>query len=268
MGGLWTGYAGRVSDLSVAILTDVHGNGLAVQAVADDIRRHAPDLVVNLGDQVWGQARPELALEVQLALGGVQVRGNNDERLRLPPGDSRLSPAHAALQTWLCQRLPASELERLAQLPTDALVADSEVLATHGAPGSPWDSLLWAWTAGGAEFWPRPDAEIEARLADVPWTPVVVVGHSHREQVREWGGRLLVGAGPVAHQTDGDLRACWTLLRRRRGVWQAEMRRVTYDWHAAARAVRVSGGPDPSEAALHDRPRTVLGRPESLGRGP
>ena len=80
---------------------------------------------------------------------------------------------------------------------------------------------------------------------------VVLVGHTHSERVVHLDGRLLVNVGPVAWQNDGDPRARWALLRRRTGRWSVEMRRVEYDWHAAAQAVRANEPVYPAEADAH-----------------
>lgn len=232
-----------LSDLRIAVLTDTHGNAFALKAVIQDLRRHAPDVIVNLGDQVWRQADPARALADQRALGAVEVRGkvevrgNNDERLVTPAHE--LHPPHAHLQAWLAERLPRSELERIATLPTTASLADGAVLAAHGTPTTPWDSLLLGWD--GTRYVRRPAHEIRERLIVPESTEVVLVGHMHREDVRVIDGRLLVSVGPVSSQGDGDPRARWALLRRHEGRWQVEARRVTYDWDAAARWEREHG---------------------------
>lgn len=219
-----------MSDISIAVLTDVHGNAFAVEAVAKDIHAQQPDLILNLGDQIWGQADPVRALDIQRSLGATEVRGNNDERLTSDP--ALLSPNYAALQKWLAEQMPAAELHRLATLPTSATVADGAVLAAHGTPTTPWDSLLIGWD-GQQDYFRRPEAEILERLNVPPETQVVLVGHMHREDVREVAGRLLVTVGPVSSQADGDARARWTHLTRRSGQWRAEARRVVYDCDAA-----------------------------------
>lgn len=236
------------SDLRLAILTDVHGNAFALDAVVHDIARHAPDLTVNLGDQIWGQADPVRALELQLGLCAVEVRGNNDERLLTP--SSSLHPSLLPLQSWLAELLPHAELERIASLPTTASLVDGLVLAAHGTPTTPWDSLLISWDGEG--YVQRPSHEIQARLVVEPATQVVLVGHMHREDVREVEGRLLVSVGPVSAQGDGDPRARWTLLEQRAGQWTVEARRVVYDWDAAADWERAYG--PLSEAVNHVSP--------------
>ncbi len=218
-------------DISIAILTDAHGNGFALKAVTKAIRHAAPDVIVNLGDQLWGQADPVSALASQQALSAIEVRGNNDERLITP--SAALHPHLARLQGWLAEQLPRSELERIATLPTTASLAGGAVLATHGTPATPWDSLLIGWN--GTEYVRRPEQEIRERLVVPEETEVVLVGHMHREDVRRIDGRLLVNVGPVSSQGDGDPRARWARLTCRHGRWQIEARRVEYDWDAAAR---------------------------------
>lgn len=241
-------------DLTIAALSDVHGNAPAAEAVIADIGRAQPDVIVNLGDQVWGQANPGRALELQRALGAAEVRGNNDERLTLPA--ERLSPAHARLQAWLAGHLPQSERERLAGLPLTASLADGAVLAAHGTPVSPWDSLLLEWNGSTYVRWSA--GEIEDRLGrDLPaGVEVVLVGHTHREDVRAFGDLLLVNVGAVSFQNDGDPRARWTRLTRRRGRWSAESRRVAYDWNGAAAWIRANRPVFEEEVDLHLHPVT------------
>lgn len=100
-------------DIRIAVLTDVHGNAFAAEAVSAEILRSGPDIVLNLGDQLWGQADPVGALHWQSSLKAVEVRGNNDERLT----DTELSGSRRHIQAWLRGRLPEGELQRLAALP-------------------------------------------------------------------------------------------------------------------------------------------------------
>ncbi len=207
---------------------------------------------MNLGDQVWGQADPGTALDLQRALGALEVRGNNDERLTFP--GEKLSPAHRELQDWLAGQLPDHERQRLAALPLSVTFADGAVLAAHGTPTSPWDSLLLSWD--GETFAHRPDTDVLERLHLSESVEVVLVGHMHREVTRQVGGRLLVNVGPVAYQNDGDPRARWALLTRRQGVWAVQHRRVEYDTQAAAAWMAANHAPHPEEAELHLRPVT------------
>lgn len=233
--------------LRVAVITDAHGNSLALEAVVADLHKHAPDLILNLGDQVWGQVDPLAAYELQASLGAIEVRGNNDEKPFIDRPNRPL--LEGRFVEWLFGRVPREALERLASLPVSATVLDGTLLAAHGTPKSPWENLLWEVEGDGLV--PRPERDVLRDLAGVDETvKVVVVGHTHQERVLQLGGRLLVNVGPISWQADGDPRARWTLLERRAGRWAVEQRRVVYDWHAAASAVMAKDRVDPSEAAL------------------
>lgn len=221
------------SSVAVAVLTDVHGNGFAAQAVAADIRRHAPDLIVNLGDQVWGQANPALAFAVQADLNAVEVRGNNEERLTFP--DENLFAEQIQLRNWLWEHLPESELSRLANLPLTASLLDGRVLIMHGSPTSCWEGLL---IADGPSGTPRQDAELHSMLADHPQPELILAGHMHRDLTRRVGGQTLVNVGSVTYRGDGEERAGWAMCRRTPSGWEVEFHRVNYDVRQAQQWVR------------------------------
>ena len=216
-----------MTDLRVAVISDVHGNAFALDAVLNDLRSCAPELIVNLGDQVEGSANPAQARALQAGLNAVEVRGNNEEKLW--PGGRR-DEAARVFGAWLDTQLPAHEAAHLASLPLTATVADGEVFACHGTPETPWDSLLWAWThqEAGGFYRARDPRELRAVIEPLG-ARVVVCGHTHRPGSTLLGDTLLVNAGAVSDQVDGDPRARWTLLERRSGCWTAQFRAVPYD---------------------------------------
>ncbi|ADV66408.1 metallophosphoesterase [Deinococcus maricopensis DSM 21211] len=215
----------------MAVISDVHGNAFALDAVLADLHACAPDLIVNLGDQVEGSANPAHARARQAALGATEVRGNNEEKLWL---GGRRDDAARTLGVWLDTQLPPEERARLAALPLTATVAHGEVFACHGTPDTPWDSLLWAWQrAGEGGFYRARDPRELRALIEPLGARVVVCGHTHRPGSTRLGDTLLVNAGAVSDQVDGDPRARWTLLDRRAGHWTADFRAVPYDIEGA-----------------------------------
>ena len=215
----------------VAVISDGHGNAYALEAVLAEVRTAAPDLVVNLGDQVEGTADPARAYALQSALGAVEVRGNNEEKLW--PGGRR-SPLSREFGAWLGTQLGAAALERLAALPLTARVEG--LFLCHGSPTSAWDHLLWVWDhgqPGEAGFYRARDPRELRTVVEPLGAQVVLCGHTHRPGATRVGDTLVVNAGSVSDQADGDPRARWTLLERRDGHWSADFRAVAYDVDAA-----------------------------------
>lgn len=208
--------------MRAAIISDVHGNAYALEAVLQEIQQASPDLVVNLGDQVEGAANPAYAAELQAALNAVEVRGNNEEKLW--PGGRRTALSQE-FGAWLAAQIPSATLERLAALPLTARADD--ILMCHGTPESAWDSLLWVWDSGG--FYRSRDPRELRQLVEPLGAAVVLCGHTHRPGATRVGDTLVVNCGSVSDQADGDPRARWTLIERKQGHWNADFRATSYD---------------------------------------
>ncbi|WP_216317912.1 metallophosphoesterase family protein [Deinococcus aestuarii] len=216
--------------MRVAILSDVHGNRFALEAVLADLRSLAPDLICNLGDTVWGGADPAGAWALQMREAPPTVRGNTDEFLLADPAEL---DAETRVGREFLERELGGVPPELAALPVTATVADGEVLLAHGAPSSPWDALFLV--KEGDAVRPALPVEMLERVAAWPAARVVVVGHTHKEQVATRRGVTFVNAGSVSRQGHGDPAARWVLLERRAGFWNVTFRRTAYDVEAAAR---------------------------------
>ncbi|GGK23353.1 metallophosphoesterase [Deinococcus malanensis] len=218
--------------MRVAVISDVHGNAFALEATLRAVHLAAPDVIVNLGDQVEGSADPWRAACLQARLGAVEVRGNNEEKLW--PGGRR-NPLSLQYGAWLETQLDDATVARLAALPLTARLDGGRLLACHGTPDSSWESLLWVWDRGadGRGFYRSRDP-LELRGVVESWqAEVVVCGHTHRPGATRVGDTLVVNAGAVSDQVDGDPRARWTLLERRGSHWAVEFLAVPYDVEAA-----------------------------------
>ncbi|CAM4053359.1 metallophosphoesterase family protein [Deinococcus marmoris] len=222
--------------MRVAVLSDVHGNAFALEAVLEDIRAASPDLIFNLGDQIEGSADPARAAALQAELGAIEVRGNNEEKLW--PGGRR-AKISKEIGAWLATQMDDAALARLAALPLTAYALDGRLFACHGTPTSAWDMLLWHWEdepgrgPGAGYYRARDPRELRAIIEPLN-AEVVLCGHTHRPGATCVGDTLVVNTGSVSDQVDGDPRARWTLLEERGGHWAADFRAVAYDIEAAA----------------------------------
>nr|WP_255676456.1 metallophosphoesterase [Deinococcus sp. 23YEL01] len=155
-------------------MSDVHGNAFALRAVLDDIRAAVPDLILNLGDTVWGAADPGAAWALQAEFAPPSVRGNTDERV------AGLRDGKEDMRTWVRSQVPESLPARLADLPVRLDVAGGEVRAAHGSPRNPWEDLMLTGTPAGRTR-PARFAELRERLDGFTADgggQVCVVGHT------------------------------------------------------------------------------------------
>lgn len=219
--------------MRVAILSDIHGNLFALDAVLADLKRQAPDRVIVAGDLAWGGSRPEEVITKLLECGWPMIAGNTDRWLVFdnPPGNP--------LYQWTRERLSAPSLRFLAELPLEHRVSVSgraDILVVHSAPGDP-------------DVWVDPDAPDDEfrRIIGKVDTAWVARGHDHHVYVKFVGGLTLVGVGSVGLPWDGDVRAAYALFDwSDQGAWQVHHRRVPYDVEAAVKDVIAQHLPDES----------------------
>ncbi len=220
--------------MRVAVISDVHGNRLALDAVLDDILRARCDLVLCLGDTVSGPLDPAGTAERLMDLGCLTLAGNHDRWL-VERDDSALDPVDRFARAFLA---PA-HLDWLARLPATAILED--VFLCHGTPRSDCENWLDAWFYDRQTTLPSEDA-VTRHAAGIAQA-VMLCGHTHiARMVRLRDGRIVVNPGAVGVQTVlGAPDARYAILENRGPAWLVDFRTVPYDFHAAARMARDNG---------------------------
>ncbi|MBL8057115.1 MAG: metallophosphoesterase family protein [Anaerolineales bacterium] len=233
--------------MRLALLSDIHGNAVALDAVLADLDRQAVDAILCLGDVATLGAQPRLVLDRLQALGCACVRGNHDDALLDLERATALHigpPLHPTLQ-WCAEQLTDGDREWLrASQPTlrRPLGADADLLAFHGSPRSNVDLIL----AG------TPPAALDEMLAGQS-AAVLAGGHTHMQLLRQHHGRLLFNPGSVGcpFQTPPPSEAAptllpwaeYALLTWAAGAVHVDLRRVPYDLEAWIAALAASDLP-------------------------
>jgi predicted phosphodiesterase len=237
----------------LAVISDIHGNLVALEAVLEDIRRRAPDAVVNLGDCVTSPLWPRETFELLQTLGVATVRGNHDRWIAAMPADE---PSQAIRYTH--EALTSEQRAALGGLPPSVTPVDG-VLAVHGTPASDVEYLLEDKVDGRLSL--ATHAALSARLEGID-AELILCGHSHHQHTA-WasGGRLVVNPGSVGHPRSvdnvermrveaGSPHARYAIVTRRGRQWSAEMIALAYNWSAAAERARSHGRADWADAFL------------------
>ncbi|HEU4959526.1 MAG TPA: metallophosphoesterase family protein [Sphingomonas sp.] len=234
--------------MKIAIISDIHGNIAALDAVLADIAARKVEQIVNLGDICSGGLFPRETANRLMPLGLPTIRGNH-ERQVLTQARERMGPSdrHAA------EQLRPDQLDWLAALPATLQLSD-DVLLVHGTPDSDLAYFLETVTEDGLR--PASEAEIEARAGAVD-AAVILCGHTHVQRaVTRRDGRLIVNPGsvglpafdddhPFRHVVEaGSPHARYAILSGGNGGWSAELVAIAYDWEQAARAAEANGRAD------------------------
>ena len=223
--------------MRVAILSDIHGNLTALKAVLTDIAAQKPNLIYCLGDLVAYGASPNEVTERIRIERIPTVMGNCDDGVGFErdecgcayrdPVDRQLGDRSLA---WTKAHTSAENKAFLRTLHKKIrLEADGcRVLLVHGSPRRLNEYL----------FEDRPLSSFQRHAASSN-ADVIVFGHTHNPYARSVDGVLFVNDGSVGKPKDLDWRACYAILDNG-GV---SFRRVEYDMHAAAAAIRATDLP-------------------------
>ena len=245
--------------MKLAVISDIHGNLLALQAVLADIARQSVDQTVNLGDILSGPLQPLETADLLMTRNFPTIRGNHERQLlavlaqSAGPINPTTSDGYAATQVlpvhaaWL-EALPVS------------LELNSDVALYHGTPCS--DLAYWLETVvpgfaqgNGPGVRAATPAEAAQRMGRATH-PVMLCGHTHVPRLMQCGSVLVVNPGSVglpAYDDDhpyphvvenGAPHARYALLEKTAHGWQVDFRAVPYDHLAQAQVAAQNQFPD------------------------
>jgi diadenosine tetraphosphatase ApaH/serine/threonine PP2A family protein phosphatase len=233
--------------MQVAILSDIHGNRHAFEAVLADAESSGAEEMWCLGDLVGYGAEPDACVELARRHAAICLAGNHDLGVTGEIGLDEFSTGAAIAARWTQETITDANLEFLRALRSQG--EEDGIGLYHASPRDPvWEYVL--------------SALLAELCFDVQPQRVALIGHSHvalsfvrpegdvatgepRRQGDELDistGEWLLNPGSVGQPRDGDPRAAWLMLDldARRASW----RRVEYDIAGAAAAIRAARLPD------------------------
>ena len=223
--------------MKIAVLSDIHANIHALQAVWDDLENQNPEMVFCLGDLVGYGAFPNEVVDFIRTREIPTIMGNYDEGVGFDlhdcgcvykdPEQDRLGK-HSLL--WSRDQTTFENKEYLRSLPLQIRLEEQQphLLLVHGSPRKINEYL----------YEDRPQATFE-RVAKVAGTDVLLFGHTHLPYEKQVNKTLFVNTGSVGKPKDGDPRAGYVTLSLNKRV-EVKFHRVAYDVVTAANAVRDS----------------------------
>lgn len=243
--------------MPILILSDIHSNIEALDAVLADAAPSGYTSTICLGDLVGYGASPIAVLDrVEALAARWLIRGNHDRVCAGISDAETFSPTARQAIEWTRRQLPPARVAWLAALPTGPIPLGDTTTLCHGAP---FDEDFYV--LGREDAW-LALADLE-RLAG-PAARLCLHGHTHLQTVfcrrgptihdetpsrrARWvvhlaaGRQWLVNPGSVGQPRDGDPRAAYALLDEEAGT--VELRRVRYDVAGAQQRIKTAGLPE------------------------
>lgn len=234
--------------MNIAIISDIHGNLVALEAVLADIQRQPVDRMVCLGDVAATGPQPRACLHGLHELNCPVVRGNTEDWLlnpQLSPDASEFMQFVEEIDMWCAQQLSADDLAYMRSFsPTVEIPLDTEgptLLGFHGSPHSNTDIIVAS----------TPQAELDALLGEHR-ALILAGGHTHQQLLRRTYESILLNPGSVgmsyqrSRSTGAAQNVRWAeyaRIRYERNQPNIELCRVPVDADAVVHSTLASGMP-------------------------
>ena len=243
--------------MRIAVISDMHGNDLAFEAVEADFQKQNVDQIVCLGDAIQGGPQPAEIVQRLRKLKCPVVMGNADAWLisgeetadeGIPP--ERLKKM-GEVRNWSLSRLTEEDVDFIAKFQptvTLPLLDDLDLLCFHGSPVSFDDVIL-----------PAASEEDFQKFLGPYAGSILTGGHTHAQQIRRLGELFFFNPGSVGfayshNQPDDNFQADpwaeYAILTAEDGRTGLEFRRVPFDENVLVCIYRESGRPFADEAIV------------------
>jgi len=212
--------------VKIVVLSDIHGNVPALEAVLDDILAWGPDEVILNGDLVnRGPYSLAVLRLLRQALPGVRLLAGNHEQYVIEAAGESHEPGTpqydlTRFARWTAEQLGPALLDELGGWADHLDLEDLEGASVHVTHGSRLGNR-----AGISAS--TPDEALPERLGDP--RDLFIASHTHRPLLRRYRDTFIVNVGSVGTPMDADVRACYGRFSFAAGRWRAEIRRVAYD---------------------------------------
>ena len=234
--------------MRIAFISDIHGNLTALDAVLADLAREQIDQYVCLGDVVEFGPQPRECLARVLALNGICIMGNTEERMSVPHRDHLRSTEQGPeieMELWCYDQLTDEDRAVIRQFQAMAeldLGNDLRLLAYHGSPRSNVERIVAMTT------YHKLDAIFAGHTQRI-----LIGGHTHQQFIRHYNQAMLVNPGsvglPFERLGEGlDHRPPWAeyaIITAQDGRVSVDLRRTPIELVALRQSVMHSGMPDP-----------------------
>jgi putative phosphoesterase len=241
----------KLSDFSskIAVLSDIHGNRWALEAVLSDIKQRGIHKIINLGDSLYGPLDPYKTFKLLIENNIISVQGNEDRLIIETSEEQRKNDT----LTYVKENLNSEAFIWLKNLKKISMIVD-EFYICHGTPERDDEYLVEKINEQGVFL--ESTSSLMERLSSIEQR-LILCGHSHIPRITYLTNqKLIINPGSVglpAYYDDipfphvmetGSPHARFSIIFTKSDSWWIENIAVPYDWKTAAAIALKNGRPD------------------------
>ena len=234
--------------MQIALISDIHGNAVALETVINDLQDDHINHIVCLGDVATDGPQPREVIAQLKTLDCSVVLGNMDSWLLNPPPKQEKISRFKEIQYWGLQQLTPDDrdfLNTFQSTITIPLQNENNLLCYHGCPASNEQGINYATS----------NEDMEHMLFDHP-ALVFAGGHTHRQMLRRFGDLTILNPGSVGApmnqkekqhhllQENHPMWAEYAIIHSDEKALRTEFRRIPIDVHALVESVTKSNMPN------------------------
>lgn len=226
--------------MKIGLLSDIHSNYFALEEVIKDINQRGVDLMINLGDSLYGPILPKATYDLLRSYDFITIRGNQDRQIYESTKEQINSNP---TMNYIINDLGEEPLDWMKSLPFDKQL-DDKIYLCHGTPRSDLIYLLEDIESGYPHL--RFDSEI-MKLLDGQSSELICCAHTHTPRtVILKSGQLIVNSGsvglpaytdkePFVHSIENfSFHASYTIIEDDKLGWKVEHLKIPYNYRKAA----------------------------------
>jgi len=226
--------------MKVALISDIHSNLPALEAVLDDIKKREVDVIWNMGDMLGYGAFPDEVVSLLEKEKILSIIGNYDLKVlkvkqKKDKWKKGVPPEKWLAYNWSYDKLSKSSLDYLSSLDEEIeLEVEGKKIIIRHSPSDPDDEHL------------TPDSPDERfrEIASQFDADIIIFGHSHIPFKKKVDDVWFINPGSVGRPGDGDPKAGYAIMILKPRLFRVDHYRIDYDVERAVSAIRESGLPD------------------------
>jgi len=225
--------------MKFAVLSDIHSNVFALEAVINDAKKNAVDLMLNLGDILYGPIAPKATYDLLMKHDFITICGNQDRQI-FEASDTEIA-SNSTMQ-FIINDLGHTPIEWMKSLPFDLQLTD-DIYLCHGTPTNDLIYLLEDVEQGYAKL--RSDSEIIS-LLNGQNSSLICCGHTHIPRTVSLStNQLIVNSGSVGLPAYNDDEPCihsmenysplasYAIIEKHNDNWHVQHNKIPYDVQSA-----------------------------------
>ncbi len=224
----------------IALISDIHGNLPAFEAVLKEIDRQNIKAIWNMGDMVGYYPFPSEVIQKLQDIDAVSIIGNYDlkvldfERKKKKWQKTKRPEKYFSFR-WTYEHLSVSDKKYLRSLPEQQRMTfgNKRILLVHGSPESVDEHV-----------YPETPKEHLQHLAEVAKADIIISGHTHQPMHRKAAGTCFINPGSVGRPEGDDPRACYAMLTFSGSTFEVKQFRVEYDLKTLRDSIRALKMPE------------------------